>query len=441
MARRSLIKAYRHLALLGSVVTVLSLAFDPFLQQVVEYPSRLVSSGKNATIVRAQGYRASSDEGLPMPEILDLSMKANIYNGIFDIGDRAELGVDHTCATGDCTWQEFSTLAICSKCVNITYAIRKICDNPGCFEFSLPDGPSLRGPGGQINSTSGTSFSSTLKDISASVVKFSTLFSGRQADATDATAIECAMWYCIQEYTASVVDGVVNQNVLSSWRNDSAMPSQTSDLVYNPPHSALNDPADSSTFEVALLAARAMNVFLSTMFTGSGGVEHEVGFSSDVMQALYKAENITARIENLAISMSNNIRQQNINDSSLVLGATWKAETYVHVRWGWLALPIALVSFSLVFLIGAIIETSHRKVLVWKSSNLALLFHGLYPDFASRDSTPPNKLSQMKERAQEIKIALKQTPSEDWKLLEGWDSIDHYILLAVSNLCTHLSCP
>lgn len=51
------------------------LLFDPFLQQVVVYPDRLVASDQVATIVRAQRYQARSDEGLPLPSVVDLSMK------------------------------------------------------------------------------------------------------------------------------------------------------------------------------------------------------------------------------------------------------------------------------------------------------------------------------------------------------------------------------
>ena len=51
------------------------LLFDPFLQQVVVYPERLVASHKVATIVRAQQYQARSYEGLPLPSVVDISMK------------------------------------------------------------------------------------------------------------------------------------------------------------------------------------------------------------------------------------------------------------------------------------------------------------------------------------------------------------------------------
>lgn len=66
---------HRSLASFGAIIVVLMLLFDPFIQQIVVYPDRLKFSDKPATIVRAQNYEARSYEGLPLPSVVDLSMK------------------------------------------------------------------------------------------------------------------------------------------------------------------------------------------------------------------------------------------------------------------------------------------------------------------------------------------------------------------------------
>lgn len=68
-------RTYRHLTVVGSIIIAMVLLFDPFLQQIVVYPERLVASDKIATIVRAQRYQARSYEGLPLPSVVDISMK------------------------------------------------------------------------------------------------------------------------------------------------------------------------------------------------------------------------------------------------------------------------------------------------------------------------------------------------------------------------------
>ena len=284
--------------------------------------------------------------------------------------------------------------------------------------LSIPNGPTLSGFGGQINA-SVTNISSSLNEIQASVFKFSSLISKRIEDPNDAFAMECAMWYCVQTYSASVVDSVLNQEVLSSWRNDSANLAQSSDLVYN--ISAFNAtlPSNSKLFKVSYLAAEALNSFMSETFTGNGGINNTASaFTSDVMQALYNTDNLTARMQNLATSMSNNIRQQNDSIASPSHGTAWEGETYVHVRWPWLSFPAGVVLVALLFLVGSIVETAHRDVLVWKSSNIALIFHGQDLDLGYDAAIHVNNPSRMTQVAKSVKVNLTQNLDKDWKLVQ-----------------------
>lgn len=399
-------------------MSILILLFDPFLQQVVVYPSRSVSSGSPAIIARSEAYGAHSDEDLPLPSVVDLSMKAAVYDGVFAIGNHADRNIQYNCPTGNCTWPVFSTLAVCSRCEDITSLVEKTCNNTGCYMLSLPNGPTLTGFGGQINA-SVTNISANLYDIQASVIKFTSLISKRIEDPNHALAVECAMWYCVQTYSASVENSVISQKALASWRNDSATLAQSSDLFYNVSTFNLTTDTDTAMFRVSYLAAKALNTFMAKTFTGNGGMNTTgSAFSSDIMQALYDTNNLTARIGNLAISMTNNIRQQNDTVARPSHGTAWKSETYVHVRWAWLSFPIALIVLALAFLVGSIIETAHRDILVWKSSNLALLFHG--QDLKLKD--PPtihvNKVGQMTRMAEKVKLHLAQNQDDDWRLVQ-----------------------
>ena len=388
------------------------------MQQVVVYPTRLVASEKPALIVRSERYGARSYEDLPLPSVVDLSMKASIYDGVFAIGNDADRNIQHKCPTGNCTWPEFSSLAVCSKCENITSLVKKACNSSGCHLLSLPNGPTLSGLGGQINATV-TNISSSLNQIQASVFKFSTLVSKRIEDPNNAYAVECAMYYCVQTYTASVEDSVISQRALKSWRNDSARLNQYSDLIYNVSAFDPNARANLTIFKVSYLAAKALNSFMSETFTGSGGINNTgSAFSSDVIQALYNTDNLTARLDNLAVSMSNNIRQQNDSVASPSHGTAWKGETYVHVRWAWLSFPITVAGLALAFLVGTIIETASREILVWKSSNLALLFHGQDLHLTDPPMIHVNSVSRMAQMAKHVKLHLAQTLDKDWKLVQ-----------------------
>jgi hypothetical protein len=47
-----------------------------------------------------------------------------------------------------------------------------------------------------------------------------------------------------------------------------------------------------------------------------------------------------------------------------------------HVRWGWLAYPLAVVVIAIVFVIVTIIKSRHDEP--WKASVVALMFHGFH---------------------------------------------------------------
>ena len=231
-------------------------------------------------------------------------------------------------------------------------------------------------------------------------------------------AWECSLSYCVNTYLASVTNGEIKQTIEKTWCNNSASHSQHSDLLYNPPQSIINITTNASTFKVSSLAAKAMNEFMSSIFTGSGGFNSSLSFSafsSDVIHALYNAENCSKSMENLAASMTNNIRQQNDSGSSPFEGVAHQTETYVDVRWSWFAYPATVLALSLLYVLDTMIESNNRDILVWKSSNLALLLHG---QGLQLSKSGINTLSEMNEMAKDVEIQLSQTSDEDWRLAQ-----------------------
>lgn len=413
------LKLLRHLAFLGAIITISSLLFDPFLQQVVFYSTRQVPGEVKSAIVRARTYQARSNHGPNLPAVVDLSMKSAVYRGIFD-SDDPQTKIPYTCSTGNCTWPSFASLAICNKCADLSSQVRRECSGKKCHRAFLPGGPMLSGPSGQLN-CSVTNVSIALNEISASVVRFSCLVTNKMNHIDTMSAAECSMWYCVQSYKTSVIEGKPTHKVLSSWRNDSAQLWLSSDLLFRPPSSIINSAEDPSEFRVERFAAEAMSSFMTEKLNGWGNITDSGSyFSSDIMQAIYSTNNLTRMIERLAVSMTNNIRKQNSSESDPVLGTTWKDETYIRVRWRWFSFPITIVGLSLMFLVGAILETSRRQVLVWKSNNLAILFHGRGLILnGSLQELQINEISRMNEQAKDIMIELTQTLDGDWQLVQG----------------------
>ena len=408
----------RSIVTIGCLLVISNLLFDPFLQQVVVYPDRIVSASRPASVSRSQRYVACEDEGLPLPSVVDLSMKGAIYNGVFAIKDKAAMSVDHDCSTGNCSYPTFSSLAICNECVNITKYVSRSCDQTGCYELRLPGGISLSGLGGQINASM-SKISPDLHSIEASIVRIGILTSKSVTEPDAARALECAFYYCVNQYRTFVSGSVIKQSVVGSWRNDSARLNSSRDLLYRPPSSFLSSDDDPKEYRVSALAANSLQVFMRHTFTGSGGLNKSgSAFSSDVIQALYKQSNLAARMDNLAVSMTNNLREHNDSKYDTVLGVAWQSETYVHVRWQWFSFPAAVTCLAVLFLVASMIETSRKDNHVWKSSTLALLLHGRSLSSKSSPQGHVDTISKIDEIIADMDIRLLHDSKQNWRFVE-----------------------
>jgi hypothetical protein len=108
----------------------------------------------------------------------------------------------------------------------------------------------------------------------------------------------------------------------------------------------------------------------------------------------FMQNNISTQFDNMVNAMTNLIRSD--THTEMVLGPAYDKESFVDVRWGWLALPLGLLSMSCILLVATIIRsyTEQEHVGVWKTSAIATLLYGL-PDHmqskiaSSKDSGTP----------------------------------------------------
>lgn len=85
--------------------------------------------------------------------------------------------------------------------------------------------------------------------------------------------------------------------------------------------------------------------------------------------------NISATLDNIAVSVTNQIRSS--FDSSNVTGTVMYPIVYIEVIWPWFIYPITLTLLAVVLLFVTIWLSCGYEKMVWKSSSLALLFHGM----------------------------------------------------------------
>lgn len=85
--------------------------------------------------------------------------------------------------------------------------------------------------------------------------------------------------------------------------------------------------------------------------------------------------NLSLTLQDIAASMTNRVR---LADGHLdINGTSTRDDTVIKVTWYWLIYMVAMVGLSLAFFFAAVIFSGEKSRVVWKSSTLAVLMHGL----------------------------------------------------------------
>ena len=320
-----------------------------------------------------------------------------------------------TCSTGNCTFGQYSTLALCTKCADITESI--VCGDGTCekpYRLSVQnDTVSLDPVTGFLNITSDTSYpsSETLSDIGPLIARYLGLgFTRTFAQGGHPNATECALYWCVNTYNASASGSNFNEEMTESWTNLTSSRTrygQDTRIYLTPDHCYINGSKSTSDsgncdFGVDPLSQRALQNYLVngseyantsgflsgsvSLTTGAAYNDHWLvdGLAANAIMSPYYYTDYTTEavyelfdrcFASMANYMSKAIRKIADLGPGYSYGTTNKYLTYFHVRWGWLAYPILVVILAFVFLVITMIKSRHTEP--WKSSVTALLFHGL----------------------------------------------------------------
>jgi hypothetical protein len=287
-------------------------------------------------------------------------------------------------------------------------------------------------------------------------------------------AVNCTLYPCVRSYTARVVNGILNEEQTSA--DFDVSPTGTAGGFFN--YSTAVDvgclPAgqrqflinhgydispnttwiwyngtdfsqtynensfDNITEEVTsklnldcmygvyFASADAIAIFMKTYFNGSI-IPDQSGFTGpSVVQQLYNQSSasiasVSLTMQNVAESMTRYMRQNGAqNVSSPAVGLVYHEDTCVHIRWGWLAFPAALICLSILFLVLMILDNARQPATSqdWKSSPLPLLFHGLDRDtVAQYDAIEPTEKSAMQDIAKAMRVRLGPS-GQGWKFIK-----------------------
>lgn len=228
--------AIRHWAFLGAALIVCLLGVGVFTQNVITVRGQereVVGLGQVQSPISklyegqwqlgASGYKP----GDQMPKMWMISA---INEGFFYPASiqNSDTVVDLvTCPSGNCTFGLYSTLSLCYKCANVTDDV--LCGNAYLDPKSCPTGARTRLPDdsvsldpqtGVVNITSDDSYPkySNMTGIGPLVARYLGLgYWDKPAYVT-----ECALYWCVNTYNATVQNNVFNEVLVSSWTNLSA---------------------------------------------------------------------------------------------------------------------------------------------------------------------------------------------------------------------------
>ncbi|KAL1853391.1 hypothetical protein Plec18170_005388 [Paecilomyces lecythidis] len=447
------------LAILGSLLTVLSVAIDPFTQQILSFPTREVHElNLTASAQKAQVYApAWADNDLELYE-LEPTMQTAILTGLARINTPLEA----ICPTAHCDYPDFVTLGICTQCEDITEKTVQTCQplsntSAGWEWFSsrpdyqkIPADCSYKTPNGFVFTpelmialphkdelmierqpfTSIATSSQSTPDLGLLVSFFSAKYPGNiyyshnNVSAVESKPImtECSVHLCEKEYTQNNIS--TNSRGLQPSRTKPlahyTMDPNDKSLLILQPENGTETLSKNSTYRINMMSWQSftytMRMFFNVTFV-QGNPYTDPGNSYPTLPGvqsapiLFNSDNITDSLARMGEGMTDNIRSS--NKGALVNGRAFLTETYVHVRWPWTTLPIALVALAIVHFVATAINSRGQSVL-WKSSMFPFLM-GQLKTLPEHDIANLRHMDKVYSMSRKIKVVVED--HEDGQLL------------------------
>ncbi|KAI1264828.1 hypothetical protein F5Y18DRAFT_68359 [Xylariaceae sp. FL1019] len=384
---------------IACLAVLLSLAFEPFSQQLLHYAERKITvAGVQSSVsyCKAYDYGAEGVDGASNVIIRprDNGMTAAVVNGIYGVAKDPPF----VCSGASCSYPNFTTFGVCSECLDVTSTTSKKQLNISFGEawtITTPNNLSMQASAfvdahsgfghTTINSTSkvlNSEFAGLGMPMNTSIIRFLDNNDTTIENWLDAMeAYQCVISYCARRFVnwQTVGSNTTGEQQIIKL-NNSDVP------AYNAPWNrvlAPLDPKDSldtgtvnNSFTINYLDGENLANILSSVFSLSNEATsaQQVGAG-----ALYSSSDVIASVDNMAKDVSYHM-MSSPNNSTTTHGDIYATETYMRVRWQWISLLVIIAVSAAFCLITVIILTSQGRQVTWKSSLTPLLMSDVaYP--------------------------------------------------------------
>ena len=365
---------------------IISLTIGTFSQQLIgieNLPITSPSTLQPGSVPRSTIYKGTSSDSQETNYGPPLNVLAPVYQGLFSGGVEP---VQATCLSGNCTFPSTTSLAMCVACAPIEYHQTTCTDNninPMCnyttaagSEFSLLNNKAadlhLDGPGFQVQTSFGKRWSTFMKDTlylaNFEMMGYNYTATSGSTRGQQLKATECALWFCVNTYETTVSSGIQQQVEVSTFSTVNAT-YNLNDYTFHVPTNNTED----DKFVVDDVTYQALQSAFSGKLNGTvtSGISGYYTLDDSILAIWNGTTNQDWWISNLAMSLTNHIRTANLASDSRFDGTAYQLG--VKIRWAWLALPVAMVVFAILFLTIVMVQTARSEVSSWKASPLTLL--------------------------------------------------------------------
>lgn len=372
--------------------------------------------------------------------------------------------VNPSCPSTNCTWAPFETLGVCATCENV--AVEENChwndtDIKRC-QYSSAHTPTLEGMCGPyaggyqltLWQSKADEMSKMPGIVNVTAVYFpwpASMLGGDECGPDlrfPAVVTQCKLKWCIKTISSEMKNAVLTETVVSSTNlvlpkhcglGGGTQPEQfaiSNNITWAMVYEALkhrNDIPDDLCSKNWLYNDKDLLHFdtpafwisvqdhanIQNLLSGIFKQHIDTVGGRPLAEMIYSVNdrNLTKDFMGIADSMTDRIRMG--PNTTAFNGTVWSTDTYIKVNWLWLIYPLTLVLAGLLFLGSTVLFSTRNEGLAWKSSTLAMLFHGL----VMYDGPAPFRTSEMKVTSREVWAKLDMDGQGDLKLIEGLEHV------------------